>query len=434
MHVVVVGGGIAGSAAALRLSGAGHDVTLLESSPALGGLVVSFEIGGTPLECFYHHIFPNESEILRLIEEGGLSSSLSWLPSTMGVLTGGRVWPFTSPLDVLRFGPLKPLQRLQLGAGALRLMRWRSWEPLDDTRASDWLRRTTGAGAVRELWEPLLRAKFGPAAPGVPAAWMWGRFQQRAAARKSGGEVLGYLRGGFRQLFESLDGRLRVAGVDVRLGARVREVDITDGVARGVTTVDGTSIPADVVLYTGAMPGIKAIVPADHHDPRWNGSGLGVICVVIETDRPVTDVYWTNVCDDELPFGGLIEHTNMVPTADYGGRHVTYLSRYFTSDEEIAKADPAVEAERWLDALAERLPSFDRSSVRAVHPFRAPYAAPLVDLGYGKRIAPMRTEVGGLFVCTTAQIYPHDRGMNEGVVMGQRAADEILAAQPQAVA
>jgi protoporphyrinogen oxidase len=216
MHVVVVGGGIAGSAAALRLVENGHTVTLVESSPALGGLVVSFEVGGTALECFYHHVFPNESEILRLVDEAGLTGSMAWLPSTMGVLTGGRVWPFTSPLDLLRFGPLTPLQRVQLGLGALRLVRWRSWEPLDDTRAADWLRRTTGAASVRELWGPLLEAKFGPAAPDVPAAWMWGRFQQRAAARKSGGEVLGYLRGGFRQLFEALDRRLRAAGHPAR--------------------------------------------------------------------------------------------------------------------------------------------------------------------------------------------------------------------------
>jgi protoporphyrinogen oxidase len=207
----------------------------------------------------------------------------------------------------------------------------------------------------------------------------------------------------------------------------VREVHVAGGVARGVTTTDGETIAADAVLYTGAMPGVRAIVPTEHHDARWDGRGLGVLCVVVETTQPITDVYWTNVCDDALPFGGLIEHTNMVPPADYGNRHVAYLSRYFTADEDVARADPAAEAERWLDALAARLPSFDRSSVVAVHPFRTPYAAPLVDLGYGKRLAPMRSPLAGFYVCTTAQIYPHDRGMNEGVVMGQRAADEILA-------
>jgi protoporphyrinogen oxidase len=319
-------------------------------------------------------------------------------------------------------------QRVRLGLGAVRLMRWRSWEPLDDTRAADWLRRATGPASVDALWGPLLGAKFGPAAPDVPAAWMWGRFQQRAAARKNGGEVLGYLRGGFRQLFDRLDGKLRELGVDIRTDTRAAGIDISAGRVTGVTTVAGQTLPADQVLYTGAMPGLAKLVPAEHVDARWNPAGLGVLCVVLETSKPVSDVYWINVCDDSLPFGGIIEHTNLLPVEDYGGRHVVYLSRYFTADEPVASADPATEAAAWVDALAQRYPAFDPDSVVAVHPFRTPYAAPLVDLGYGKRLAPLRAAtVDGLYVCTTAQIYPHDRGMNEGVVMGQRAVEGMCA-------
>ena len=39
MRAVVVGGGLAGLAAALELADAGHDVTLVEARPTLGGAV-----------------------------------------------------------------------------------------------------------------------------------------------------------------------------------------------------------------------------------------------------------------------------------------------------------------------------------------------------------------------------------------------------------
>jgi protoporphyrinogen oxidase len=152
-----------------------------------------------------------------------------------------------------------------------------------------------------------------------------------------------------------------------------------------------------------------------------------VICSVIETDRPVTDVYWTNVCDRRLGFGAIIEHTNLLPTSDYGGRHVTYLGRYFTAEEELASADPAAVTEQWLDQLGEVYRGFHRSSVTAVHPFRAPYAAPLVSLGYRSRIPDLRAPLAGLYVATTAQIYPQDRGMSEGVRLGGEAAAAIIA-------
>jgi protoporphyrinogen oxidase len=280
------------------------------------------------------------------------------------------------------------------------------------------------------VWDPLLRAKFGSAAETVPAAWMWGRFQQRAGARQGGKERLGYLRGGFRQLFEALEKELVTLGVDVRLDTEVSEVVIetdSDGPrVTGVRTSDGV-IDADEVLFTAALPAITRLVPAPLCDPRWSSAaGLGVQCVVLELDRPLTDKYWINVCDPRLPFGGIIEHTNMLPSADYGGRHVVYLSRYFTHDEPLATSDPATEAVAWVDALARHFARFDPASVLAVHPFKTMYAAPLVTLGYRAMIPPARTHIRGLNLSTTAQIYPQDRGMNEAVRTGVDAADAIV--------
>lgn len=426
-HVVVVGGGISGSAAAFDLVKAGHDVTLVERSPNLGGLVVSFEVGGTPLECFYHHVFPHEHQVISLIDELGLSDRMQWHPSSVAVFTGGKVWPFTSPLDLLRFGPLPFLDRIRTGVGALRLGRVKDWERLDGITAREWLRSYTGKRACDVVWDPLLGAKFGPEAGRVAAAWMWGRFQQRAGARANGGERLGYLRGGFRQLFDALEAELRRRGVDVRCSTGVSAINIADGRATGVTLTDGSVVDADAVIFAGTLPGLVNLVPTDAVDPRWaKAEGLGVLVVVLELDRSLSDTYWINVCDPALPFGGVIEHTNMLPRADYDGRTVVYLSRYFTHDEPIAATTPAEEAERWLDALAERWPGFTRASVLAVHPFRAEYAAPIVRVGHRSTIPPMRSHVDGLYVDTTAQIYPQDRGMSEGVRTGQEVAELVV--------
>lgn len=426
-RTAIVGGGIAGASAALRLAEAGVEVVVFETGDRLGGLVVSFEVAGTPLECFYHHVFPHEVHIRALIEELGLSARLAWLPSSMGVLNDGRIWPFTTPLDILRFGPLRIDQRIRMGLGGLRLAQVKDWEPLDSVPAQQWLAKATGQAAVDALWEPLLRAKFGSAAPDVPAAWMWGRFSQRRGARAGKGEKLGYLRGGFRQLFDALAVRLEQLGVEVRTNSRVSSIRHDGARVLGVATASG-DVDADSVLYTGALPGITRIVPDEFVDARWReAQGLGVICSVIETDRPITDVYWTNVCDRRLGFGAIIEHTNLLPRSDYGGRHVTYLGRYYTQDEELATADPAAVTEQWLGELASVYRRFDPASVTAVHPFRAPYAAPLVGLGYRASIPDLRAPLAGLYVATTAQIYPQDRGMSEGVRLGGEAAAAIIA-------
>ena len=426
-RIVVIGGGIGGVTAALRLAEAGHQVTVVERGDQLGGLVSSLTVGGTPLECYYHHVFPHEDGIRALIDEVGLGDRLAWVPSSLGVFTAGRLWPFTTPRDLIRFRPLPWRDRLHLGVGALRVPRIKDWRQLDGVSALDWLRRLTGRRATEVIWSPLLDAKFGAAAQTVPAAWMWARLTQRAGARHRGGEQLGYLRGGFRQLFDALTARLVAAGAEIRTGTCVTSVVVTDGRVTGVETTGG-SLAADAVLYAGAQPALSPLVPEEHRDPRWTmTAGLGVLCVVVELARPVSDTYWTNVCDPALPFCALVEHTNLMPAGDYGGRHVVYLSRYLVGDEPSALADPAAEAARWVEALRATWPHIAAEDVLAVHPFRAHYAAPLVRIGHASRVTPLRAALPGLYVATTAQIYPDDRGMDQGVKLAERVVSVMRA-------
>jgi protoporphyrinogen oxidase len=420
MRVAVVGGGIGGATAALRLAQRGAGVVLYEAGPALGGLVASFEIGGEPLERYYHHVFPHERAVQALIAELGLE--LEWLPSTMGVYRDGRVWPFTTPGDLLRFGALSLPQRLRFGAGAQLRLRARHTPALDDRPAADWLAAACGRAGTDAVWRPLLRGKFGAAAERVPAAWMLGRFRQRAGARQAGrGEVLGYMRGGFARLFDALEARLRELGVDVRTSTPVERIEQRDGRVTAVRTAAGDD-PVDAVLFAGTLPVLGRLMDttlADGHQ------GLGAVCVILELERQATPVYWLNVCDDEMPFAAAVEQTNLVDPQRYGGRRVVYLARYFTQDEPLATADLDELAAEWIDAYARIAPA--AGPPLAVHRFRAPYAAPLVTLGYARTIPPiLAPEPRGLALATTAQIYPDDRGMDNGVQLAERAVDALL--------
>ncbi len=427
-RVVIVGGGIGGAAAALHLARAGADVVLLERGRALGGLVTSFEVAGTPLELAYHYLVPGEPHILELIDELGLTDRITWFRSSIAMMIEGRIWPFTTPLDLLRFSPLPLADRIRTGVGALRLGRTADWEPLDAEPAVRWLGRLTSERAVDVIWEPLLRAKFGPIATQVPGAWMWARMKQRAGGRKRGGEYLGYLRGGFRQMFEALEVRLAGMGVEVRTGVGASRIALAGGRVAGVDTAERESIEADAVLYCGTLPGLPRLLPPDASDPRWTeAKGLGVVCAILEMSKPMTEAFWTNVVDPDIPFGGIIEHTNLIPASDYNDTSIAYLSRYFVHDEPFASTKPDDAVQIWIEALSARLRGFSRSSITGVHSFRAEYAAPLVTLGYRAKVPPIASHIEGLYLSTTAQIYPQDRGMSEGVRMGIAAAAQIMA-------
>lgn len=433
MRTAVLGAGVTGLVVARELAKRGHEVVVYEASDAVGGLVMSHEVGGTPIEAFYHHIFTHEHHIRSLIDEVGVGDKLEWLPSSVGIFHrdasgAGRVWPFTTPRDLLTFGPMRLRDRLRMGAASVLTPYLTDWRKLDDVPAGEWITKTMGASAYAEIWEPMLRVKWSEVHANLPAAWVWARLAQRAKSRdrKDMGEKLGYIRGGFKQLYEALADELRGRGVKIRLATPVRRI-LTDGRRiDGIESDDGVE-HFDEVVSTLPVPVFAKIaenLPPEYATRLEATEYMWVICVILTLDRSVQPAYWLNVADRTIPFGAFIEHTNLLPREDYAGHHVAYLGRYFPPPsyspeaEWLATGDLEEIAEDWLGHLSKINPEFDRSWVTSVTPFRTSYAAPLVSLGQGKRRLPFATPVEGLWIATMAQIYPDDRGQSEGVRLG----------------
>ncbi|WP_059011368.1 protoporphyrinogen oxidase [Streptomyces specialis] len=76
MHVIVVGGGISGLAAAHRLLGAGVRVTLLESSGHLGGKLRTGQVGGVRVDLGAESILARRPEGVDLARAVGLGDAL----------------------------------------------------------------------------------------------------------------------------------------------------------------------------------------------------------------------------------------------------------------------------------------------------------------------------------------------------------------------
>src|SRR4026208_239722 len=102
-RVGIVGAGFTGLTAALRLLQAGFEVDVLERSHQVGGLAMTFWAGESRLEKYYHHLFTSDRDIIELAEELGVA--IGWPSPPMGMFHGGRAYPFTTPVDLLRFSP-----------------------------------------------------------------------------------------------------------------------------------------------------------------------------------------------------------------------------------------------------------------------------------------------------------------------------------------
>ena len=429
-EIAIVGAGLTGLVAALRLAAAGKRVTVFERYPEPGGLVATFDVGGTPLECFYHHIFTTDADYVSLAHELGLAAEIAWLPSRMGIYSRSRLWDFGTPASLLRFRPLPWPDKVRFALSTLYLSRRGRLADLEGIPARDWLLRHAGRPVYESVWGPLLAQKFAERAGEVSMAWLWNKVHLRGRSRGRGGmgERLGYMRGSFGRLVDVLAERVAAAGVRLEMATPVRAIRPTG--ARLEVSTRNAAAAFDAVLFTAA-PAELLRVAGDHlpDDYRRRLGGVdhtNALCSVLELDRSLTPYYWLNIADPSFPFGGVIEHTNFVPPERYGGRHLVYLSKYVLPDHPLWTAPDGAIWDAMLPALPRVNPAFDESWIQARHVFRAAFAQPIVPCHYSRRIPPFATPLPGLYHACMAQVYPEDRGQSYAVRAGNRAAAALL--------
>ncbi|MGB2694795.1 MAG: NAD(P)/FAD-dependent oxidoreductase [Dehalococcoidia bacterium] len=429
MKVGVIGGGVAGMAAAYRLTQQGHRVALYEASPFLGGLVRTFEVGGGRLESFYHHVFSTDTTIVGLIEELGLGDQMTWRESKVGFYRDGRLWDFVTPMDLMRFKPVPLLDRVRMGLAALYLRRQKDGSRYESVTAAEWVQRNMGKGAYDAVWGPLLRGKFGDAYDQLAMVWLWNKIFLRFASRKGGPmqrEQLGYLMGSFGVYIDELERRLRASDLaDVNTGRAVQEVIVERGRACGLALADGERVDCDAVI--ACMPAhvfekLAPHLPEDYTEKLTGVRWQSAMCYIMALDRPLSDIYWMNISEDGMPFLAVIEHTNFIEPEQYGGKHIVYLSNYLHEDHPYLKMDIEEVERTYLPHLTKINPAFSPDWITDRWLFKGPYAQPIVTIGYREKIPEHRTPVPGLYLATMSQIYPEDRGQNYSIKMGEHVA------------
>ena len=436
MRVGIIGGGAAGLAAAYELTKQGHYAEVFEAAPFLGGQASTFEVGGGQLERGYHHLFVSDTAMTELIHELGLGDQLAWLESKVGFYHSGRIWDFATPMDLLRFKPLTLLQRLRLGLWTFALQKTRNWQKFEGVTAQDWLTRHLGAETYRTIWEPMLRGKFGEYYDQISMTWLWGKIYLRVASREKGlqKERLGYPMGSFGEVFDRLGERIVEQGGAVHISARVNRVAVDDdGGATGLEVQlagqDAKVREYDAVIATTPSYVFTRLVsdlPPDYLDKLVNVRYLAAVLIILTLDRPLSPKYWLNIADRSLPFVGLIEHTNMIDPALYGGRHIVYLTNYTARESDLYQKNDAELLEDFIPHLQKINPEFDRSWIREYYHHKVDGAQPIIGVNYSQRIPDHRTPIRNLYLANTTQIYPEDRGTNYSVRMGRQVAEMVV--------
>ncbi len=312
---------------------------------------------------------------------------------------------------------------------------------MDDIGALEWLRRTCGERALRSVWLPLMLGKFGDDAERIPLAWLWSKFVlRRGKGASAGRERLGYPRGSFRAICVAIADDLRKRGADIELDREVVVVRpdgegfVLECAAPGAyrqpaghaKSESGRELRADIVLLTTPTTATASLCewPAEYRARLDAWTYRTAVVLLLEMRRAYSDVYWMNVADMDVPFLGMVEHTNLVPADRYPARYL-YVSNYVAPEDPLTRLGSEALLQHYLAALKLMNPSFRPEDVLRYWAFREDAAQPVPRIGNRHRILPFETPRNGIFVANTTQIYPEDRGTNYSVRLGRDVAKAI---------
>lgn len=412
-RAAIVGGGVGGLACAYYLVCAGVEVHLFEAEQEVGGLARSFDLDGLRVERYYHFICLPDKPLIKLGGELDLFPVFQKTRTTF--FYQGRLYPFTSPADLLRFDPIPFASRLNMGLEAVKWERLKKWEKLDAIPARDWLIKRLGRKTYDVVWHPLLSMKFGNHYDKVSAAWLWHRVHRVAKSRKSllHPQQMGYFPGGTEVLLNALSGRITDMGGRISTSTPVESV-IKKSDGKLTVRGGGEDKDFDAVLLAAPLPQSAPLLPAEMSGFRERLeriSFLGVVCLVVQTKETISESFWCNIHDERLPLNGIIEMSQLNPATGKNG-HLIYVPYYLPVDSprfSLSEEELVEEFKRCLDILK---PGAGSDFVISARVFRSELAQAICTTGFLDLKPPYYTGMRGLYFLDSTQLYPEDRTLS----------------------
>jgi squalene-associated FAD-dependent desaturase len=435
-RVAVVGGGLAGIAAALDCADAGASVTLYESRPQLGGATFSFRHNGYWLDNGQHIALRCCASYRALLARLGVADGLELQPrlDVPVVAPGGRTAalartslpaPFHLASSLARYSHLSAAERL---ASVWAVARLRSLDPddlqLDRSTFGDWLRAHGQSNrAIRRLWNlitlPTLNLSADDASLQAAAfVFRTGLLDESDACDLAIPRVpLGELHGA------PAERALRAAGVELQLRVGVRGIERTAS-SFSLRTPDGAEEFERVIV---AVPHHVApsLLPSGifEADAARRLGSSPIVNVHLLYDRPVLRSPVVAAIDSPLQW--LFDRTSSAGVTD--GQLVSISLSCATTELELSRDELVRSASR---ALPELVPEARGAVVVDAFVTRDPRATFRAVPGVSRLRPGAKTALPGLALAGAFTDTGWPATM-EGAVRSGRAAAAVVLAVPR---
>jgi len=266
----------------------------------------------------------------------------------------------------------------------------------------------------------LLLAKLGSHYKRVSALFIWTYIKRLFEARESSAkkEHMGYINGGYKTIIDTIERELNNQGSEIFKNSIVENIKVDDYSLALLR--NGISERYDKIIFTGPANLLTKIVDTDLIDVKHKSKEveyLGVICLVLITNKPITDFYVLNIADESLPFTGVIGLSTIVDLSQTNGKYVTYFPKYVLSSDSILKKSDEDIISLFIKGIHKMFPELDQKDIDEIHVNRAVKVQPLQVLDYSNLVPQVNSKHPDFYVLNTSQLI--NETLNNNAVVKQ---------------
>jgi len=346
--VIIIGGGLAGLAAAVMLARQGRSVRLFEQSHAAGGRARTKEQDGFHLNLGPHALY-RSGQANKILSELGVEPS-GRVPSVSGAYAVRRGAKHTFPAGLVSmlttslFGLSAKLEAARLLASLSKI----ETSKLTGVSVSEWLDAHIADQVVKEFLMAVFRVSTYTNAPDLMSAGA-ALEQLQMAFDKS---VL-YLDGGWQTLVDQLSRLATDAGVIIETGTKVDIVERdAAGAVRGVRLADDRSFFSRTVVIASSPRVAVSLVEGGRETSlaRWADEMVAVKAACLDVslkDLPLPKVTFALGIDRPLY---LSVHSATARLAPEGGALI-HVAKYLPPEHRESPDEDRRELENLLDLV-----------------------------------------------------------------------------------
>jgi len=438
----VVGGGLAGLAAATRLAARGVRPVLFEKRPFPGGRAFSFADGDTGEDVDNgQHVFLGAcTEYVGFLKEIGVWGDAhlcrgldvpvlrdrqvsrlrsARLPGSLGMAAALLGYGHLSWAEKGRvtYGVVRAaLERREPGDGRLERLSFEKW--------LRWHGQTDGT--IERFWDLIVRAALNDVSRWVSAdAGLM--LVQTALLGSPSKAAIGWSRVGLTRLVaDAARRRIEAAGGEVRTGTQVAGVEMEGSAVPGVRLTNGAVARADACILAVPFHALAGLLPprlaeSEAFSPAASLETSPIVAVHIWYDAPVIEDDFVAVLDSPIQWAFNVSSLRGESRAD--GQHVVIS---LSGAREWIDVPRAQLGETFVSEMARVFPPAAERTVKRVLVVKTVDATFRSAPGAARGRLPQRTPVPGLFLAGDWTSTGWPSTMESAVRSGRLAADAVI--------